>query len=96
MKIVSLAAIAILALLGAGARSPISAQLDGGQELTDDTLRSMLKGLGFEPEALDGGFAVSISRDGWVDTMLLTLSPDRTKIGINSNLGVVDKPDVIS
>ncbi len=90
MKSISIAvgAVALLAVWQQGNEAP--------EVLTDESLRAMLVGLGYEPKAMDGGFVVTLKRDGWNDTMLLAFSADHSKLGINSNLGVVTDPATIT
>jgi hypothetical protein len=61
--------------------------------LTNDSLKTVLDGLGLEPKALSKGYLVALKPKGaWVVNMQLVLSPSGTKLGFNANLGQV--PDV--
>jgi len=61
-----------------------------GQTLTNDSLKTMLDGLGYEPKALSKGYLLAIKQDTWTLNMQLVLSSDGTKLGMNANLGMVD------
>ncbi|HVY88718.1 MAG TPA: hypothetical protein VG942_07610 [Hyphomonadaceae bacterium] len=68
--------------------SPAVAQT--GQTLNNDSLKAMLDGLGYEPKALSKGFLIDIKQDTWDIYMQLVLSGDGTKLGMNSNLGLIN------
>jgi hypothetical protein len=59
-------------------------------QLTDDTLKQMLTGMGYEPKALHKGFLLAIKQDTWTINMQVVLSPDQNKMGMNANLGKVE------
>jgi len=63
--------------------------------LTDESLKSLLDGMGLEPKKLSKGYLIAIKREAWTYNMQLVLSGDGTKLGINANLGVVDKPEEV-
>lgn len=70
-----------------------SIQAQGGQagkSLTDQSLKELLDGLGYEPKKLTTGYLVSIQKDGWTYHTQFVLSKDKTRIGMNANLGNVD------
>lgn len=92
----SSAALATLALWGIATFAPNigtqgSDERASGVTLTNDTLKSTLDGLGYEPKALSKGFLVALKKDSWTINMQLVLSPDQTKLGINANLGAIEK-----
>ena len=64
--------------------------------LVDDSLRKMLDGMGYEPKALSKGFLIAIKRDTWTINIQVVISPNGEKIGINSNLGIVENPDAVT
>lgn len=65
-------------------------------QLTNDSLKSMLDGLGDEPKALSKGYLIAVKHEGWTINMQLVLSADNTKLGFNANLGVVEDPDGVT
>jgi len=67
-----------------------------GQALTDETLHKTLEGLGYEPKKLGNGYLISIKKDSWTYNMQFVLSKDLSRLGMNANLGVVEKPDEVS
>ncbi len=68
----------------------------GGQVLTDPTLKEMLTGLHFEAKPLKHGYLITIkTADNWSMFIQLVLSPDKTKLGMNANLGAVANPQSI-
>ena len=89
MRFVKFAVVA-LALLCSLAIRPAAAQ-----QLDDAGLKTMLDGLGYEPKPLTKGFLIAIKSGEWTYNMQLTLSPDKTKLGINANLGSVDDIDAV-
>jgi hypothetical protein len=64
--------------------------------VTEDSLRQMLDNMGYEPKKLGKGYLIVIKRDSWTFNMQILLSPDKSKIGFNSNLGSVDNPDSVT
>jgi hypothetical protein len=79
-----------LAAHGADASPALTGKIIAG----DDELKDMLTGLGFEPKAIAKGFLVTIKQDTWTTYVQLVLSNDKTKIGMNANLGKVDQESV--
>ena len=69
------------------AQTPLAADA-----LSDQTLKNMLDGLGLEPKALSKGFLVVVKADTWTFNIQLVLSSDKTKLGMNANLGAVSNP----
>ncbi len=65
-------------------------------QLSDDGLRQMLNGMGLEPKALSKGFLIAIKRDTWTYYIQLVLSENKEKLGMNSNLGIVENPDSVT
>ena len=65
-------------------------------QLSDDGLRQMLDGMGLEPKALTKGFLIAIKRDTWTYYIQLVLSDNKEKLGMNSNLGIVENPDSVT
>jgi|GEM_PF-6613711 len=97
MKSAATAAILAIGILGATVFAPaLRAQQDQQGALTKDSLKAMLDGLGLEPKPLNGGYVVTIKRDGWDDAIQFGISDDRTKLGLNANLGAIAKPDTIT
>ena len=64
--------------------------------ISDDSMQQMLDNMGYEPKRLGKGYLISIKRDSWTYNMQILLSPDKTKIGFNANLGSVENPDSIT
>ncbi|HTQ09861.1 MAG TPA: type III secretion system chaperone [Fimbriimonadaceae bacterium] len=64
--------------------------------LTNDGLKTVLDNLGLEPQRLNGGYMITISRDGWSDAIVLGLSEDNSKLGLNANLGQIAKPETVT
>jgi hypothetical protein len=64
--------------------------------ITDEGLRTMLDNMGYVPKNLSKGYLIAISRDSWTFNIQLLLSDDNTKIGFNSNLGIVENPDSVT
>ncbi len=64
--------------------------------LADESLRKMLDGMGYEPKPLSKGFLIAIKRDTWTMNIQLVISPNGEKIGMNSNLGMVENPDTVA
>jgi hypothetical protein len=65
-----------------------------GQTLTDDTLMKFLDDMGWEPKKLSKGYLVAVKQDTWTLNTQVVLSDDKTKLGLNANLGVVDENNV--
>jgi len=63
-----------------------------GQTLSDDTLKTVLDNMGYEPKKLSKGYLLAIKQSTWTINMQVVLSPDNRKLGLNSNLGVVEDP----
>lgn len=90
-----------LALWGSATFTP-NIQAQGSDErasgvtLSNDTLKSMLDGLGYEPKALSKGYLIALKKDTWTINMQLVLSPDLTKVGLNANLGAIEKMEDVT
>jgi len=56
----------------------------------------MLDNMGNEPKKLSKGYLIAMKRDSWTFNIQIVLSDDRTKIGFNSNLGIVENPESIT
>jgi hypothetical protein len=69
---------------------PVKQSEVAGQVLTDDSLKSMLDNMGYEPKKLTKGYLLVIKQDTWTLNMQLVISPDGRKLGLNANLGKVD------
>ena len=67
-----------------------------GQELVNDTLKQVLDGMGMEPKALSKGFLVALKQDTWTINLQVLISENKSKIGLNSNLGKIDDPDSVT
>jgi len=67
-----------------------------GAALTDESLQKTLDGLGYEPKKLGNGYLISLKKDTWTYNMQFVLSKDLSRLGMNANLGVVEKPDEIT
>jgi hypothetical protein len=63
--------------------------------LTDDTLKTTLDNMGFEPKKLSKGYLLAIKQDTWTLNVQIVLSPDARKVGLNANLGKVDEPSTV-
>lgn len=73
----------------------LRAQTAAPVELKDESLQQMLAGLGYSPKKLTKGFLIAIARpNNWTISMQVTISPDGTKLGLNSNLGLIDEATV--
>ena len=72
---------------------PFSQQTD---KLTDDSLKSMLDNMGYSPSKLTSGYLITIKRDTWTYYLNFVISSDQSKIGINANLGTVEKPEEVT
>jgi len=69
---------------------------DAGSQLDDAGLQQMLTGLGYEPKALDKGFLVTIKKDGWSYYVQFVISEDKSRLGMNANLGQITDPDSVA
>lgn len=98
-KIISVAIVLLTfgSLIGNPTATLAQAAGQGGQTLTDVTLKEMLTGLQFEAKPLKHGYLITIkTADNWSMYIQLVLSPDKTKLGMNANLGAVANPQSIS
>ncbi|HLK14420.1 MAG TPA: hypothetical protein VKT78_06420 [Fimbriimonadaceae bacterium] len=86
----ALAVTAPIAIAGHGAH------VQAAQSLDNASLKTVLEGMGYEPKALSKGYLIAIKRDDWTYNMQLVLSSDSSKLGINANLGKVDKPEEVA
>lgn len=86
----------IVTLAAPSLRAQDSAARQAVTVLTEDSLKQMLDNMGYEPKKLSKGYLLSIKRDTWTIHMQLTLSNDRSKLGFNSNLGVVENLDGVT
>ena len=64
--------------------------------VSDAELQKMLDNMGFEPKKLTRGYLITIKQDTWTYYIQILLSSDGTKMGFNSNLGVVENPDMVT
>jgi len=74
---------------------PTTAAAPTGQTLNDDSLKTMLDGLGFEPKKLSQGYLVVYKDDAWTYNVQLVISKDQSRIGMNANLGAIEDADNI-
>ena len=83
---------------------PLAPPLPGGQaesapsdpsQLSAESLRDMLSGMGYEPKKLSKGFLLAIKQDDWTINLQVVLSSDKRKMGLNANLGKVDDPGAV-
>ena len=65
-------------------------------DLTSESLQKMLDDMGYLPKKLSVGYLISISRDSWTFHIQLVLSKDGSKLGMNSNLGAIPKPEEVA
>jgi hypothetical protein len=65
-------------------------------DLTPESLQKMLGDMGYSPKKLSIGYLISISRDSWTFHIQLVLSKDGSKLGMNSNLGAIPKPEEVA
>jgi hypothetical protein len=89
----------VLLLCGLAVPQPAIAALTQSappSQLSDDSLRQMLDGLGLEPKALSKGYLIVIKRDSWTYNIQLVLSADRSKLGMNANLGIIEDADSVT
>ncbi len=97
-----LALIAIV-LWGCTAAVPV-VRAEGGRQdeakqadqLSDDGLKQMLTGMGYEPKPLSKGFLVAVKQATWTLNMQAVISPDKRKLGLNANMGSVEDPSKIT
>lgn len=66
------------------------------QVLDDKSLQTMLENMGYEPKKLKEGYVISIKQDTWTFYIQILLSPNGEKLGLNANLGSVEKPEEIT
>jgi hypothetical protein len=92
----SYSAVAAAALCSSLVFMPMVKRSDEPEALTNDSLKTTLANMGYEPTDLSKGYLIAIKRDTWTYNMQVVLSNDGTKLGINANLGTVDNPDEIS
>jgi hypothetical protein len=98
------AALLAVVLWGGSAVCPTMQALPAAQtaaaappgQLTDDTLRTMLDGMGLEPKPLSKGFLIAIKRDTWTYNMQFVLSANKDKLGMNANLGMIEDADSVT
>ncbi len=64
--------------------------------LDDAGLEAMLAGLGYEPKKLSKGFLITSKKDTWTFYIQFVLSGDKSRLGMNANLGVVENPDSVT
>lgn len=76
--------------------SPVAAGKPAVVAVTDAELQKMLDNMGFEPTKLSRGYLITIKQDTWTYYIQILLSSNGTKIGFNSNLGVVENPDAVT
>ncbi|MBS1718315.1 MAG: hypothetical protein JSS72_11345 [Armatimonadetes bacterium] len=100
---ISLLSVSLLAiaLLSSAALAPVShAQSSDNDssvaQLDDDGLKLMLTNLGLEPKPLSKGFLIAIKQGTWTVNIQVVLSGDKSKLGLNANLGKVDDPDSVT
>jgi hypothetical protein len=92
IQIVALSALLVLGPISASAQTPPASPAPPSGGLTDAGLKELLDGLGLEPKPLSKGYLIAVKRDTWTFNIQLVLSKDLTKIGMNSNLGMVPDP----
>jgi hypothetical protein len=66
------------------------------EALNDDSLKSTLTNMGYEPKKLSKGFLLALKQDTWTLNVQVVLSPDLRKVGLNANLGKVDDPAAVA
>lgn len=76
-------------------QDPPQQETPAGQTLTNDSLKTILDNMGYEPKKLTNGYLLAIKQDTWTLNMQLVISPDTRKLGLNSNLGLVEDPSAI-
>jgi hypothetical protein len=62
--------------------------------LDDAGLEKVLTAMGLQPKPLSHGFLVTVSKDKFTIPVQFVLSSDKTKLGLNANLGLVDEGKV--
>ena len=72
------------------------AQAQTGETLNDESMKTMLGNMGYEPKNLSKGFLLAIKQDTWTINLQVVLSPDNRKIGLNANLGKVDDASTVT
>jgi hypothetical protein len=93
----SLLVIAVCCAIGLSPRVHSQSTAPAAQGvLTDDGLRTMLDGMGYEPKPLSKGFLIAVKRGTWTLNTQLVISPNTERIGMNANLGIVENPDAIT
>lgn len=63
---------------------------------SDDDLKTVLDNLGLEPKQLSAGYLVSVKQDTWTFHIQFVVSGDKTKVGLNANLGEVKDPTAVT
>jgi len=56
----------------------------------------MLENMGYEPAKLSSGYAITLKQDTWTGPVQMLLSPSKTKIGFNANMGTVEDPAAVT
>ncbi len=67
-----------------------------GLTLDDASLQKMLDGLGFEPKKLSKGFLIAVKKEGWTYNIQFVISADRSRLGMNANLGSIEKAEDVT
>lgn len=97
MKRVSTVALIAIILWGSAVLAPvIQAKGADGQALDDEGVQTMLSGLGYEPKKLTKGFLITVKKDTWTYYVQFVLSSDKSRLGMNANLGSVPNPDDVT
>jgi len=65
------------------------------ENLTDESLKQMLIGLGYEPKPLTKGYLMAIKQDTWTLNVQAVLSGNKERLGLNANAGKVDDPEAV-
>lgn len=78
------------------ANPPSSSYRPVDETLTNDSLKAMLDGMGYEPKPLSKGYLLALKNGTWTVNMQVVLSGDLRKIGLNANLGKVENPDAVT
>jgi len=103
-NVISATALLAVILWGMTVMVPLLRAQEAGQNdkslavsaLTDESLKQMLDNMGFEPKKVGSGYQIAIKRDTWTFYIHLILSEDKSKVGMNANLGVVENPDTVT
>jgi len=66
------------------------------EPLTDETLSTLLENLGYEHRKLNKGYLVVVKQDTWTINTQIVLSPNKSRLGFNANLGSVENPQAVS